>query len=53
MTKCQGSGHFTSLLKKYEKLRYTGVNYFFSKRPKLYNTKCLFSEGVNASNHFI
>ena len=25
-------------MKKYKKLRYTGINYLFSKRPKMYNT---------------
>ena len=33
----------------YEKLRYTGVNYLFSKRSKLYNTKSHFSDGDSAS----
>ena len=39
----------TKLLKKYKKFRYTGFNYLFSKRPKLYNTKCRLSDGDNAS----
>ena len=35
----KGNPDITKLLKIYEKLRYIGVNYLFSKRPKLYNTK--------------
>ena len=40
-------------LKKYEKLVMRGLKFhLFSKRPKLYNTICHFSDGNNASEPY-